>query len=160
MFRSLSLFLFPLIFFGQTLPAQIAPPDAGGGDLRVRVVLNGDGSRTSYETDEVKRVSVATTTTADGKFREKIRYQLDSAGRFTQGECFGPKDQFRFRALYKYDANGRLSEEARQNKDGSSLGRIAFEYDNAGHQLGYTVYDANGNLVGRTAPQAKTARPR
>jgi YD repeat-containing protein len=128
-------------------------------EVRVSVVLNADGSRTVYETDSANRKSTATTTEADGKLREKIRYELGGNGRFLRGDVFGPKEQFRFRALYKYDADGRLTEEIREGKDGNGLGKIVFQYDATGHQTGYTVYDDAGKLLGQTSAKASPASP-
>ena len=126
-----------------------------GGDVRVSVVLNADGSRTVYENDAANHKSVATTTGKDGKMREKIRWDLDENGRFLRGEVFGPKEQFRFILQNKYDANNRLTEETHFAKDQSVLGKIVFRYDAAGHQIGYSAYDGNGKLLGQTvAPSA------
>jgi YD repeat-containing protein len=127
------------------------------GEVRVSVVLNADGSRTTYETDAGNRKSVATTTGANGKMREKINYDLDEDGRFVRGEVLGPKGEFRFNALYKYDANNHLSEETHLAKDGTVIGKIVFRYDDAGHQTGYAAYDGEGRLLGQTA--ASTATP-
>lgn len=125
--------------------AQTAP-----GEMRVSVVLNGDGSRTTYETDEANHKSVATTTGANGRVRETIHYELDEKGRYTRGEVFGPKGEFRFIALYKYDANDRLSEETHLAKDESVVGKIIFHYDAGGHAMGYSTYDGAGRLLGQT----------
>lgn len=153
--RVLSRVLLALILFAAPAPAQTAP-GAPNGDIRVSVVLNADGSRTTYETDSANHRSTATTNGTDGKLRERIRYQLDDAGRFASGKVFGPKEQFRFRTSYQYDANGHLSEERRAAKDGSSLGRLVFQYDAAGHQSGYEVYDGNGKLLGQTSAAQKS----
>ncbi len=127
------------------------------------MVLNADGSRTTYETDTANHLSTSTTTGQDGKLREKIRYTLDENGRFARGEVFGPKEQFRFRARYQYDGSGHVLEEQREARDGSSLGKIVFQYDSAGHQSGYAVYDPTGKVMGRTSAlssPAKHASPR
>lgn len=127
------------------------------GEIRVSVVLNADGSRTTYETDAANRKSVATTTGINGKLREKIKYDLDENGRFSRGEVLGPKGEFRFNALYKYDASNHLTEETHLAKDESIVGKIIFHYDAAGHQTGYSTYDGAGRLLGQTA--AATATP-
>jgi YD repeat-containing protein len=150
----------PLLALGfATLACTVLFAQMPSSEVRVSVVLNADGSRTVYETDSATRKSTATTTEADGKVREKIRYELDANGRFLRGEVFGPKEQFRFRALYKYDGNGRLTEEIRQGKDGTGLGKLVFQYDAAGHQTGYIVYDEAGKLVGQTTAKASPASP-
>ncbi len=127
------------------------------GEPRVSIVLNADGSRTTYETDAASRKCLATTNGTDGKVREKINYDLDENGRFARGEVLGPKGEFRFIALYKYDANNHLSEETHLAKDESVLGKIIFRYDSSGHQSGYSAYDGTGKLLGQTA--AATATP-
>ena len=68
------------IAFGQ------APNDA----VRVTVSMHPDGSRTIYNFDNDLHRAVATTTDADGKVRQTIRYELDNAGRFSSGEISGP----------------------------------------------------------------------
>ena len=130
------------------------------GEVRVSVVLNADGSRTTYETDAGNRKSVATTTGTNGKVREKINYDLDENGRFSRGEVLGPKGEFRFNTLYKYDANNHLSEEIHLTKDESVVGKIVFHYDAAGHQTGYSVYDGAGRLLGQTAAASATQAKR
>ena len=130
------------------------------GEVRVSVVLNADGSRTTYETDAANRKSVATTTGTNGKVREKINYDLDENGRFSRGKVLGPKGEFRFNALYKYDANNHVIEETRLAKDESVLQRIVFHYNDAGHQTGYSVYDGGGRLLGQTAAASATPAKR
>jgi len=129
-------------------------------EIRASVVLNPDGSRTTYETDTANRKSTAVTTGADGKVRERINYELDENGRFSRGEVLGPKGQFRFFARYKYDANNRLSEEVHLDKDDNVVGKILFHYDAAGHETGYEVYDGAGKLLGETAPAAASPSKR
>jgi YD repeat-containing protein len=129
------------------LAAQTQTPP---GEVRVSVVLNGDGSRTTYETDAANRKSTATTTAPNGKVREKITYDLDENGRYTRGEVVGAKGEFRFIALYKYDTSGHLVEETHLAKDDSVVGRIEFHYDAAGHGTGYSTYDGASRLLGQT----------
>ena len=130
-----------------------------GGDVRVSVVLNADGSRTVYENDAANHKTVATTTGRDGKVREKIRYELDENGRFARAEVLGPKEQFRFFAQYKYDTSNHVIEETHFAKDQSVIGKIVFRYDAAGHQIGYSTYDSAGKLLGQTvAPTASSAK--
>ena len=120
--------------------------------------MNADGSRTTYEWDTAKHKATATTA-SDGKLREKIRYELDDAGRFATGEVFGPKDAYRFSTRYKYDAAGKMAEEAQLTKDGVVQHRIVYAYDAAGKQIGYAVYDGAGKLISQTtAPAAKSSR--
>src|SRR6266480_6190822 len=129
------------------------------GDVHVSVVLNADGSRTVYENDAANHKTVATITGKDGKFREKIRWDLDEGGRFLRGEVFGPKEQFLFILQNKYDANHHLIEETHFAKDQSVIGRIVFRYDAAGHQIGYSSYDGAGKLLGQTvAPSASPVK--
>jgi YD repeat-containing protein len=153
--RHSSLALLVIFLFAIGAPGQSLP-----GEVRVSVVLNADGSRTTYETDAANRKSVATTTGTNRKVREKIKYDLDENGRFIRGEVFGPKSEFRFNALYKYDANNHLSEETHLARDETVLGKIMFHYDDAGHQTGYSVYDGAGRLIGQTAPSTPTAAKR
>jgi YD repeat-containing protein len=138
--------------FGQ----EVSP----SSEVRVSVVLNADGSRTVYEADNANHKSVATTTEANGKLREKIRYDLDENGRFLRSEVLGPKEQFRFVAKYRYDANNRLIEETHFAKDETVIGRLAFQYDAAGRQVGYSAYDGAGKLLGQTSVPAVSASKR
>jgi hypothetical protein len=151
-------FSFLLFAFATASLIHVAPAQTPAGDIHVSVVLNSDGSRTTYETDLPNRKSVATTAERDGKVREKIRYELDENGRFLRSDVFGPKDQFRFSAKYRYDANNRLVEETHFAKNETVLGRLVFRYDANGHQIGYSAYDGAGKLLGQTSAAA-TASP-
>lgn len=128
--------------FSQS-PGQ-APTEA----VRVTMSMHPDGSRTVYKFDNSQHKAVATTTDPDGKVRETVRYELDDAGRFASGEVSGPDGRLRFKSRYKYDDAGRLFEETQAAKDGSLLHRIVYSYDAAGKQIGYSVFDASGKLVG------------
>src|SRR6266550_3157063 len=116
------------LVFAFLLSVAIAPRCAvaqeENGEVRVSVVLNADGSRTTYETNGAAHKTVATTTGKDGKLREKISYDLDENGRFARAEISGPKEQFRFFAQYKYDGSNHLVEETHFGKDQSVIGRI------------------------------------
>jgi hypothetical protein len=116
--------------------------------VRVTVSMHPDGSRTVYKFDNAEHKAVATTTDPDGKLRETIRYELDDAGRFSSGEISGPDGRLRFKSRYKYDDAGRLLEETQSAGDGALLHRIVYSYDSSGKQIGYSVFDASGKLVG------------
>ena len=138
--------------FAATAGAQLATPSPDM--VRVTVSINADGSRTTYEFDSPHHRAVATTTGKDGKLVGKIRYVLDDAGRFASGEICGPDGQLKFKALYKYDAAGRMNEETQLGADDSVKNKIVYAYDKNGRQTGYTVYDAGGKVVRRSAPVA------
>ncbi len=70
--------------------------------VRVTMSMHPDGSRTVYNFDNEKHTAVATTTDPDGKVRQTIRYELDSAGRFSTGEVSGPDGRVRLKSRYKY----------------------------------------------------------
>lgn len=118
--------------------------------VRVTVAQNQDGTRTSYEYDNVNRRAVATTTGRDGKVLNKIRYELDENGRYKTGEVFDPKGQLQFRTEYKYDARARLESETQLTKDGAVRNKLVYAYDDMGKQTGFAVYDANGKLLSRS----------
>ena len=137
----------------------------GQGDaVRVTMSMHPDGSRTVYNFDNAQHTAVATTTDADGKVRETIRYQLDNAGRFSTGEVSGPDGRVRLKSRYKYDEAGRILEETQSTADGTILHKIVYSYDSAGKQSGYSVFDASGKLVSRTggpvARQSPSPKPR
>jgi hypothetical protein len=141
--------------FAQT--PEPSQPDA----VRVTVSLNSDGSRTTYEFDNVHHKATATTTAPDGKLLGRIRYEIDEAGRFSSGIIFGQDDKFRFKTLYKYDGVGRLEQETHFGKDDSLINKIVYAYDLAGRQTGYSVYDASGKLVAKSTtptPPPKSRR--
>lgn len=121
------------------------------------VLLNPDGSRTVYQADSGNHTSIATTTEASGKLREKIRYDIDNNGRFLRGQVFGPHDQLRFTAKYRYDDSNHLIEEIHLGNDESVVGRLVFHYDTMGHQIGYSAYDGAGRLLGETTAPASPA---
>jgi YD repeat-containing protein len=150
---------FALLFASTALFSALAQEE--NSEVRVSVVLNANGSRTTYETNAAGHKTVATTTGKDGKLREKISYDLDENGRFARAEILGPKEQFRFFAQYKYDGSNHLIEETHLAKDQNVIGRIVFRYDAAGHQIGYSTYDGSGKLLSQTvAPSASPAKRR
>lgn len=146
--------LFPAIFIvSAAFPAaraQLSGPD--NLPIRVTVSQNDDGSQTSYETDPSNHRATGTTTGTNGKLVQTIRYKLDDAGRYLSGDVSGPDGKLRYRSVYKYDSgNGRLVEETQLTGAGAVKLRLVFAYDGAGKQAGYSVYDAGGNLLGRTS---------
>ena len=130
--------------------------------IRVTVSMNADGSRTVYKFDDAQHKAVATTTGQDGKVREKIRYQLDDAGRYSSGMVFGADGRLRFKSHYKYDNAGRLQEETQAAENDALLHKIVYSYDQEGKQIGYSIFDASGKLIGRTSgPSANSSsKPR
>ena len=120
------------------------------GAVRVTVSMNTDGSRTVYEFDDAQHKAIATTTGENGKLREKIHYDIDEAGRFSSGTIFGSDGHLRFRSRYKYDSSGRLQEETQSAENGTLLHKIVYSYDPTGKRTGYSIFDANGKLVGST----------
>jgi hypothetical protein len=136
--------------------AQEAPNDSDQ-PVRVNVTVNPDGTRTSYQFDQTHHQATATTTTAEGKVTGKIKYQIDDAGRFSSGLVYGPGDKFLFKSTYKYTPEGRLDQETHLTKDDAVLNKIVYNYDTNGRQTGYVVFDASGNVIGRTTPGAAGA---
>jgi hypothetical protein len=127
-----------------------SPERPENGAVRVTVSMNTDGSRTVYEFDGAQHKAIATTTGEDGKLREKIRYDIDETGRFLSGTIFGPDGHLRFTSRYKYDSSGRLQEETQSAENGALLHKIVYSYDQTGKRTGYSIFDTNGKLVGRT----------
>jgi hypothetical protein len=125
-----------------------APQSSGSDAVRVTVSMHPDGSRTVYNFDPPQHKAVATTTDADGKLHETIRYELDDAGRFSSAEISGPNGRIRLKSRYKYDDAGRILEEIQSAPDGILLHKIVYNYDSSGKQTGYSVFDASGKLVG------------
>ncbi len=127
-----------------------SPEQPENNAVRVTVSMNADGSRTVYKFDDAQHKAVATTTGQDGKLREKIRYDIDEAGRFSSSTIFGPDGHLRFTSRYKYDSTGRLQEETQSAENGTLLHKIVYSYDQTGKRTGYSIFDVNGKLVGRT----------
>jgi hypothetical protein len=127
-----------------------SPGQPENNAIRVTVSMNADGSRTVYKFDDAQHQAVATITGQDGKLREKIRYETDDEGRFSSGTIFGPDGRFRFKSQYKYDSSGHLQEETQSAEDGTLLHKIVYSYDQTGKRTGYSIFDGNGKLVGRT----------
>jgi hypothetical protein len=136
-----------LICSGRVGVSQ-SPEQTRSDAVRVTISMHPDGARTVYKFDNAQHKAVATTTDPDGKLRETIRYELDDAGRFSSGEISGPDGRLRFKSRYKYDDAGRLLEETQSAEDGALLHKIVYSYDAAGKQIGYSVFDASGKLVG------------
>ena len=128
------------------------PPNDSDQPVRVNVTVNPDGTRTTYQFDQAHHQATATTATADGKVTGKMKYQIDEAGRFSSGVSYGPDDKFLFKSTYKYTAEGRLDQEIHLSKDDKVVNKIVYSYDANGKQTGYVVYDASGNVIGRTTP--------
>ncbi len=135
-------------------------PEASQSEaIRVRVALNSDGSRTTYEFDNARHKATAATTTADGKLVSRILYETDEASRFTSGVIFGPDDKFRFKSIYRYDGAGRLEQETHLRKDDSVIDKLVYSYNQAGKLTGYSVYDASGKLVASSTTPTPTPKP-
>jgi hypothetical protein len=137
-----------LVVCANEIALSQSPEQNRSDAVRVTVSMHPDGSRTVYKFDNAERKAVATTTDPDGKLRETIRYDLDDAGHFSSGEISGPDGRLRFKSRYKYDDAGRLLEETQSAADGALLHKIVYSYDAAGKQIGYSVFDASGKLVG------------
>ena len=144
-----------LLVCGTTIGFSQSPEQAGSDAARVTMSMHPDGSRTVYNFDPPQHKAVATTTDADGKLRETIRYELDDAGRFSSAEISGPDGRLRLKSRYKYDDAGRILEEGQSAPDGTLQHRIVYSYDSSGKKTGYSVFDASGKLLGSTSP-AKT----
>jgi hypothetical protein len=136
--------------------AQLAPND-GEQPVRVSVTVNPDGTRTSYQFDQAHHQATATTTGAEGKVTQKIKYQIDDAGRFSSAMVMGPDGKFLYKSVYKYTPQGRLDEETHLNKADAVVNKLVYSYGADGRQTGYVVYDASGNVIGRTSPVQPTA---
>ena len=132
-----------------------APSDA----IRVTVSQNNDGSQTSYQTDPLSKTATAITTSAGGKVISKINYKLDDLGRYESGEVFGPGDKLQFKTKYKYDPSGRVAEETRLSRENVVQMKLVYSYDGAGKAAGYSVFDAAGNLLGKTKAAALEMPP-
>jgi hypothetical protein len=142
----------------STARAQL-PDDANDKDaVRVTVTINQDGSRTVYKFDNERHQATATTTSAKGKPLGKTLYQLDDAGRFTSGLFFGPDKKFRFKSIYKYDTAGRLEQETHLGKGDVVVNKIVYKYDQTGKRTGYSVFDADGKLIGSTSSPAPSPK--
>jgi YD repeat-containing protein len=150
-------FVIALGAFAATTQGQSPTPTPDA--IRITVSMNADGSRTIYEFDAPHHKATATTKGRDGKLLGIIRYRLDDVGRFASGEVYGPDDQFRFRTVYKYDASGKLSEETQLGQDEAVRNKIVYAYDKSGKQTGYTVFDAAGKVLRRTAGPDPSASP-
>ena len=137
---------------GANIGLSQFPEKTESNAVRVTVSMNADGSRTVYRFDEAQHKAVATITDPDGKLRQKIHYELDDAGRFSSGQIFGPDGRLRFKSQYKYDSAGRLQEEIQSAEDSTMLHRIVYSYDQNSKQIGYSIYDASGKLLGHVSP--------
>jgi hypothetical protein len=155
---STTITLVALVFLFRSGLAQ-TPESSPTDAVRVRVSLNSDGSRTTSEFDNVHHKATATTTAPDGKLLGRIRYETDDNGRFSSGSIFGPDDKFRFKSQYKYDAGGRLQEETHLTKDGSVINKFVYNYNPAGKETGYSLYDASGKLVASSSTPTPTPKP-
>jgi hypothetical protein len=145
--------------FATSVLAQTAPTNDSAA-VRVNVTVNPDGSRTTYQFDTANHKATAITTEPDGKPRGKTIYRLDDQGRFGSGVSFDAKGKFRFKSLYKYDGAGRIQEETQLGKDDAVENKIVYSYDANGRQIGYSVFDSSGKLLGQTASPAPPAKKR
>jgi hypothetical protein len=148
-----------LVVSGPEIGLSQSPEQTRSDAVRVTVSMHPDGSRTVYTFDNAEHKAVATTSDPGGKLRETIRYELDDAGRFSSGEISGPDGRLRFKSRYKYDDAGRLLEEAQSTGNGVLLHKIVYSYDSSGKQIGYSVFDASGKLVGGKSNGAPKVRP-
>jgi hypothetical protein len=155
----LTLLILFSLFSARNVLAQ-SPATTPADAVRVRVAINADGSRTTYQFDNEHRTAISTTVEPDGTARGKIRYELDESGHFKSGLVFGPDDTLRFKALYKYGAGGRLEEETHLGKDDAVVNKIVYKYDAAGKPAGYSVFDASGKLLSGPGTPTPTPSPR
>ena len=151
-----------IFFVAAKIAFTQSPAKTESDSNRVTVSMNADGSRTVYQFDDAQHKATATTTSDDGKVREKIHYVMDDLGRFSSGTIFGPDGRLRFKSRYKYDSAGRLEDETQSAEDGTLLHKIVYSYDQNGKQTGYSIFDANGKLVGRISGSlsSPTASPK
>lgn len=147
-----------LVFLLPCASAQTEPWPTDA--VRVTVSLNSDGSRTTYEFDNVHRKATAATTARDGKLVGRIRYEMDEAGRFSSGIVYGPDEKFRFKVLYKYDGAGRLVQEIHLTRDDSVINKFVYSYDQVGRRNGWWVYDASGKLIASSTSPTPTPKAR
>src|SRR6266581_6373242 len=129
---------FAVLVCGTAIGFGQSPEQAQSNAVRVTVSMHPDGSRTVYNFDPPQHKAVATTTDADGKLRETIRYELDDAGRFSSAEISGADGRVRLKSRYKYDNAGHILEEAQSAPDGTLLHKIVYSYDSSGKQTGYS----------------------
>src|SRR5437667_12329184 len=148
-----------LVICGTQVGLSQSTEQTQGDAVRVTVSMHPDGSRTVYKFDNAQHKAVATTTDADGKLRETIRYELDDAGRFSSAEISGPDNRIRLRSRYKYDDAGRILEETQSVPDGTLQHKIVYNYDSSGKQTGYSIFDASGKIVGGKGAAAVRASP-
>ncbi len=141
----------------RVLPAQSG--EHSNDAIRVTVSLNADGSRTTYRADDANRKAVATTTNREGKLLSRTHYKLDDSGRFATGAVYGPDKKLRFKSTYSYDDSGKLTQELQSDKSGVLLHKILYSYDSLGKQIGYSIYDGAGKVVGQTTAPSVTASP-
>ena len=158
--RFFPLLALAIVLNGIATLAQTAPPNESDQPVRVNVTMNPDGTRTAYQFDQAHRQATATTTNSQGKVTQKIKYQIDEAGRFSSGVVMGPNDKFLYKSVYKYTPEGRLGEETHLNKDDTVANKLVYSYDANGRQTGYVVYDASGNVIGRTSPVQTKSSPK
>src|SRR5437867_9149340 len=92
-----------LILCGTQVGLSQSTEQTQGEAVRVTVSMHPDGSRTVYKFDNAQHKAVATTTDPDGKLRETIRYELDEAGRISNGDISGLNGCLRFKTRYKND---------------------------------------------------------
>jgi hypothetical protein len=152
-----SIITFSIILLLALTAFTQSPTPAESDIARVTVKMNADGSRSVYKFNDTRHKCTATTTEQDGTVREKIQYELDEAGRFSTGQIFGPDGRLRFKSRYKYDSAGRIEEEVQMNEKDVILHKIVYSYDPNGKQIGYSILDGSGKLVGRTT--AAVANP-
>src|SRR5438045_8188908 len=99
-----------LVICGTQVGLSQSTEQTQGDAVRVTVSMHPDGSRTVYKFDNAQHKAVATTTDTDGKLRERIRYELDEAGRYSSGEISGPDCRMSFKSCCKFDDGVRLLE--------------------------------------------------
>lgn len=143
---------FCALAWAQTGHAQLQDPTANDA-VRVKISINPDGSRTTYQFDPPNHTAIATVVSAEGKPQGKTSYVLDDAGRYASGEVFAADGKLRFKTRYKYDAAGHLSEETQFAGNNEVQHKIVYSYDKEGKQTGYGIYDGAGKLLGKTTPK-------
>ncbi len=150
----------PLLAAALWLPnlfAQTAPNDSDS--VRVNMTVNPDGTRTNFTFDTANHKAIAITTDEAGKRMSKTVYRLDPEDRFGTSVTFNADGTLRHKSIYKYNVRGQMEQETQLDRNDAVRAKIVYSYDSSGKQSGYSVFDANGKLLGQTSGAGAAMAP-
>src|ERR1043166_8609146 len=128
--------------------------DEGGGTIKVTTRLLPDGTKAVLKTNIEEHTMESLTYDGSDKLKQRIVYMLDEQDQPMSGIIYAPNGQPAYKASYKHDQFGRIIEEADYTLNNQLIRRFVYEF--RGKDVRVRAFDATGNELQKTAPDAPT----